>query len=92
MSKEMTNEERELVEEMHKSCTYNVAKVDCVKLLSVVKANIGKIITAEHIQEFGMVCPDCNGVGWYAQQVSDTEQEQRQCERCWLTGIVLKGA
>jgi Zn finger protein HypA/HybF involved in hydrogenase expression len=32
-------------------------------------------------------CPECGGVGWYAQQVSDTEQEQRRCENCY-DGIV----
>lgn len=26
------------------------------------------------------VCENCNGAGWYPQQVSDTEQEQRQCD------------
>lgn len=28
------------------------------------------------------ICDVCNGVGWYAQQVSYTEQEQRRCENC----------
>ena len=27
-------------------------------------------------------CQECGGRGWYAQQVSDTEQEQRRCECC----------
>lgn len=33
-------------------------------------------------------CPDCGGAGWYAQQVSDTEQEQRQCGTCDYKGRV----
>ena len=33
-------------------------------------------------------CPNCDGQGWYAQQVSDTEQEQRQCDLCYGTGML----
>ena len=31
---------------------------------------------------------DCDGKGWYAQQVSDTEQEQRRCDLCDGRGML----
>lgn len=84
----MSDEERDLVDEMAKSMSYIVDPFNDGRIsnaenaLSVVKSNLGKIC---------MRCPACRGAGWYAQQVSDSEQEQRQCERCNMTGIVPKG-
>jgi hypothetical protein len=57
-----------------------VCKREAETMLSVVKANLGKI--AE-------VCPMCNGQGWYEQHTGDNEREQRECE-C-QSGIVPKG-
>ena len=34
------------------------------------------------------ICTVCNGDGWYPQQVSDTEQEQRRCD-CY-DGVEIK--
>lgn len=28
------------------------------------------------------ICDVCHGIGWYAEQVSYTQQEQRRCENC----------
>lgn len=74
-----------LIEEMAGSVTnWHITSSEQVarEMLSVVRKNIH--LAAE-------VCPDCHGAGWYAQQVSDDEQEERQCERCVGHGIVAKG-
>ena len=44
-------------------------------------------------EKYSILCPVCRGEGSYARQLSDTEIEQAQCQRCDCTGrVMMRGA
>ena len=39
-----------------------------------------------------IMCPMCNGHGWYTLQISDNGCQQAQCEKCSGTGRIDREA
>jgi hypothetical protein len=50
--------------------------------------NIEELYSPAKAQKPELECQVCKGQGWYAQQVSDTEQEQRRCDLCDGRGML----